>query len=224
MLENARNYNRWIAETMLESVAPPVIEIGAGTGNISELLASHHPLHVTEGDPELVRHLERKFEGRAHTGLEVSQYDLSDAAPERLKGRFASAVAVNVLEHIADDVGALRNIRDLLLPGGRAVLLVPARQAAYTRLDKLLGHYRRYEKDELEEKLRMAGYQVERIRFFNIVGLASWVVRDRLTRSSLLKPYQVSLFEGLVPLLKHVERICPPPVGISLVATGRRID
>ncbi len=72
-------------------------------------------------------------------------------------GAFDSVVCLNVVEHVKDDLGALRNIFSALKPGGRAVILVPQDQKAYGTLDEVLGHYRRYSEAQLRERMEDGG-------------------------------------------------------------------
>jgi 2-polyprenyl-3-methyl-5-hydroxy-6-metoxy-1,4-benzoquinol methylase len=65
---------------------------------------------------------------------------------------FDSAVLINVLEHIDDDDGALRELPATLKPGGRLILRVPALALPYSDFDRKIGHYRRY---------RMAGLRAQ---------------------------------------------------------------
>jgi len=111
----------------------------------------------------------------------------------------------------------------VLKPSGRLLLLVPAKRWAYTELDRQLGHFRRYEKKELGEKLGKASFQIEKLYFFNIVGLLSWIIRDKLQRSGGLRPYQIASFDTIVPILKRIEAKVSLPVGISLIAIAQKI-
>lgn len=75
-------------------------------------------------------------------------------------GCLDTALALDVLEHVADDRRALEEIRRVLRPGGRAVLSVPAYPWLWSPHDERLGHHRRYRKDGLEERCREAGLDV----------------------------------------------------------------
>jgi SAM-dependent methyltransferase len=77
---------------------------------------------------------------------------------ERFDSRFDCFVACEVLEHIEDDIAFMQRTNDLLVEGGRLILSVPARQKYWSVDDVIVGHYRRYEKQELLEKLTKTGY------------------------------------------------------------------
>jgi SAM-dependent methyltransferase len=221
VLTEAKNYNRWIADSFSAYLQAPPLEFGAGIGNISELLSSYTPLCVTDTDERMLAHLENKF-SHIHD-ISVNFLDITQPPPEHLVGSFQTVIGINVLEHVEDDEKALVHLGTVLKPSGRLLLLVPAKKWAYTELDRQLGHFRRYEKKELGEKLGKASFQIEKLYFFNIVGLLSWIIRDKIQRSGGLRPYQVSSFDTIVPILKRVEAKVRMPVGISLIAIAQKI-
>lgn len=222
VLEGANRYNKWIAESIMSFAAPPVLEIGSGTGNIALHLLSLKPFCATDVDQGLVFLLRKKF--RHEKKISVEYLDITQKLPKKFIGKFNTVFAVNVLEHIRDDLGGLRNMLDALSPnGGRLILFLPAKKIAYTNLDRILGHHRRYEKQELISKLKKTGFHVEKVYFFNIIGLLSWIVRDKFERKDFhLKPYQIAAFDIIVPVLKRIERIVPIPIGISLIAVAQK--
>ncbi len=221
VLEGADRYNEWIAESILPYISSPVLEVGSGTGNISQHFLSRSPLYITDSDNGLVKKLKEKFKGKK--GVFIEYLDITQIPQGKLRSYFATIFAVNVLEHIENDSKALKNMSSLLRKGGRLVLLVPANKGAFTNLDKVLGHYRRYEKDELTERLTGAGFSVEKISYFNFLGLLSWIIRDKFERKNFhLKPYQIAAFDMVVPILKRVEKYIRVPLGISLVAIARK--
>lgn len=222
VLTEAKNYNDWIAYEINKYISSPTLEIGAGTGNLSQFFLSEEKLYITEIDEGLVKYLQEKFKDRRQ--LFIRKLDITKAPPKKFINFFSTIFSVNVLEHIEDDVKALRNILKMLKVGGKIVLLVPAKKFAYTKLDKKLGHYRRYEKDEIIHKLNQSGYQIEKIYFFNILGLLSWTVRDKLTRTNIeLKPYQIKIFDLMVPALRKIESVFSVPLGISLIVVARKL-
>ena len=222
VLEEAANYNSWIASQISSHVTPPVLEIGSGTGNLTKYFLTNRPLHITDKDSGLVNHLKQRYS--TEKNIAVSMLDVSQKPTKNMLNRYSSAFAINVLEHIDEDVLALKNICKMLKKNGKLLLLVPAKKFAYTKLDKELGHYRRYEKYELEEKLKESGFVIEKIYFFNIVGLLSWTVRNKVKKNNVhLKPYHIKLFDSIVPLLRIMESFIKIPIGISLIVIAKKI-
>lgn len=221
VLTEAKNYNRWIAANFYSYIQAPLLEFGSGIGNISELISSYTPLCLTDTDEQLLAHLNDKF---SHINdVSVNFFDITQPPPEHLVESFQTVIGINVLEHVEDDEKALLHLGNVLKPSGRLLLLVPSKKWAYTELDRELGHFRRYEKKELGEKLAKASFQIEKLYFFNIVGLMSWIIRDKIQRSGGLRPYQVSSFDTIVPILKFIESKVSMPLGISLIAIAQKI-
>ena len=130
-------------------------------------------------------------------------------------------VCLNVLEHIEDDVATLSGLYATLPPGARLVLIVPALARLFGTLDEHLGHFRRYEKAELERKIRDAGFTLEDCRFLNKPGVFGWYVNGRILRRRVLPRGQLSLFKLMLPLLRR-EETRPPDYGMSLLAIARK--
>ena len=222
VLEGANNYNKWIADEMLRYMNGPILEIGAGTGNISVHFSGKKDLYLSESDSGLVKYLKNKFKNEKR--VKVLKLDILKVN-QSFKEQFASVIGVNVLEHIKDDNKAINNINFLLKNRGRLLLLIPAKKMAYTNLDRQLGHFRRYEKKELKEKLEKNGFFVEKLFYFNTVGLVSWIIRDKFYRNSVsLSQWQIFIFDILVPLLRKVESFVKPPIGISIIVVARKLN
>lgn len=217
-LEGAKKYNRWIAEQFLSHIKYPLLEIGSGTGNMSALFIDKGKTTLSDIDKGLVKNLQERFKNKKTVLYKV--LDISSNLQQ--KNIFQSIVAVNVMEHIKNDEKALKNMYNMLKKGGKIFLLVPAKQTAYTQLDKKLGHFRRYEKDELIAKLEHAGFMIKKLYFFNFLGLLSWKIRDKVERGHQIRPYQAALFDMIVPFLKPIENVIKPFVGISLIAIAEK--
>lgn len=95
-----------------------------------------------------------------------------------LPGLYDGIVSVNVLEHIEDDRGTLRELYAKLKPGGVLSLYLPAFQALYGHMDKLVHHYRRYDRSDLVAKVKEAGFEVEEVFNVDAAGfLAFWIYK-----------------------------------------------
>ena len=143
----APNFNRWMADTIQPYIGKHVLEIGAGMGNLTRLLLPGRRRYVaTDIDREHLERLKTRLWQRPN--LEIAELNAADPqCVEQFHERMDTVVCLNVLEHIEDAVGALRNIRSMLEDGGRAVILVPCGPGIYNSLDEELGHYLRYSED-----------------------------------------------------------------------------
>ena len=222
ILAEAPQYNRWQFDMVAPWLGRRILEVGAGIGNMSEQFLEGRPdlLVVTDTDPFYRTRLAERFAGRAEVVVEaLSMPDLA-AGPRFAQYRLDTVIATNVVEHIEDDLGTVRTMRSLLVPGGRAVILVPALQSIYGTLDRELGHYRRYSPARLRLLLERAGLRIEQLRWFNRAGVFGWWFNCRIRGVSRIPLDQLRAFDRLVPLLR-LERFLPLPFGQSLIAVGR---
>jgi glycosyltransferase involved in cell wall biosynthesis len=218
-LAGARRFNAWMADTVRPFVGRRVLEIGAGIGNLTRRLAPRRELYIASDiDSE---HLARLAARMAHRPqVRVARIDLGrgeDFAPFR--GQVDTVVCLNVVEHIEDDRAALRNIFDVLAPGGRAIILVPEGAGLYGELDAVLGHWRRYSEQELRRKMAEAGFELERVFGFNRVTRPGWWWNGRVLKRRTFSRFQLWVFDRLVWLWRRIDAWLPWP-GVSLIAVG----
>ena len=219
-LAGTKRFNRWMADTVRPWLGTHVLELGAGIGNMSQHLSRGRRTYVASDiDEEHMARLRVRFRGRPN--LEVCKADLCDAADFKpLLGGFDSVVCLNVVEHVKDDLGALRNIFSALKPGGRAIILVPQDQKAYGTLDEVLGHYRRYSEAQLRSRMEEAGFEVERMLHFNRVTRPGWRFNGQVLKRRSFSRFQLRIFDTLVPLWRRIDRLFPWPA-VSVIAVGR---
>ncbi|MEN9799547.1 MAG: hypothetical protein RL653_3244 [Pseudomonadota bacterium] len=220
-MESAPHYNAWLAAQFRPWLGARVLEVGAGIGTMTQQLAPGRELLVAlELDAFYVERLRNLFRDTPNVRPVLSGVEQADW--ERLRTeRFDSVVMSNVLEHIEDDVGALRNLRSVLPEGGRLVLFVPALQGVFGSLDEAVGHHRRYEEGPLRSVMEQAGFEVEHLRWMNLVGIPGWFLNSRLLRRRTMPPLQLRAFDVVAPLLAAAESKVALPVGLGLFAVGR---
>jgi SAM-dependent methyltransferase len=223
VLSDAPRFNRWMADTVRPHLGQRVIEMGAGIGNLAWQLSPGRDRYIASDiDEEHLHRLVGRFMHRAN--VEVHRCDLQDPrdfAP--FADSLDTVVCLNVLEHVPDDLGALRNIRSVLVHGGRALLLVPEGMSVYGTLDEVLGHCRRYGEEELATKVRAAGFDVERVIHFNRIARPGWYLEGRVMKRRTFSRWRLRLFDSLVWLWRRIDAYLPwRPV--SLIVVARRSD
>lgn len=216
VMSGAGNYVRWLADLADPHLGESPLDVGAGLGDHEEVWRRPgRVVTATEADPERLAVLRRRFAGRE----DVVVRELT--VPITATGDHSAVVALNVLEHIEDDVAALRSFAGLARPGSAVVLIVPAFMIAMSAFDRSIGHHRRYTRRSLRRALEGAGLQVEQLHHVNAVGLVGWIVLMRLMGR---RPDQtpLSLFDrAVVPVLRRVEARVHPPFGQSVFAVAR---
>lgn len=217
-LEVADRYNRWIFERIRPGLGRRVLEIGCGTGTITQFLVDRELVVGVEVSPEYVAETTQRFRTRANVVIKLQ--DISQSLDGLDRYRFDSAVSANVFEHIEDDTTAMAAVFALLEPGGRFNLLVPCHPWLMSPFDRAIGHYRRYTKAELTRKLTSAGFRVDAVRRSNPVGVLGWAVNNRLLRRRQLGG--VGIYDRLVPGLRWLDQRLEFPIGLSLVARATK--
>jgi len=148
------------------------LEVGCGTGNVLRFLAKACANSTVIGMDmwaEGLRH------ARKRTSCALLQADLRQAPFARL---FDVIGMFDVLEHLPDDAGALRDVHALLAPGGSVLITVPAHQYLWSYFDEAGHHCRRYELRQLRDVLVSAGFQVEFLtQFMASIFPLVWVGR-----------------------------------------------
>jgi 2-polyprenyl-3-methyl-5-hydroxy-6-metoxy-1,4-benzoquinol methylase len=222
-MKEARRYSRHVVELFRPHIGRRVLEIGCGIGTMTaQLLDMADEVVGLEPNPNCVARLQEALGTHPRLALRFCHLEECDPA-ELATHRFDTVFCANVLEHIEDDAAALRTFASALIPGGKVLIFVPAVQAAYGPLDAELGHFRRYSKPELAKVFRDAGLDLLQLRYTNPIGLAGWMFNAKVTKTRTHSVAQVKLFDTLVaPWALPMERLIPPPIGLSLVAVGQK--
>ena len=213
----AVNYTDWTFSLFERHIRGHVLEVGCGVGTFTRRLLGHplcEALLSIDVDPAAVEYCRRSIVGPR---LELRVSDV-----RAIDGRFDLIVCMNVLEHIEDDVGALRHMLALLRPGGTLFLLVPAHPFLHSSFDTEAGHYRRYTKRALGALRETAGTAPLDVRqfYFNAVGAIGYFVQYKLLRKQPRADFsaEIGWFDRIVvPVMRRLERE-RAPFGISLVA------
>jgi hypothetical protein len=217
-LSEAKRYHQWLTDLAFPHLGDHPVEIGSGLGGyaMTWLEDGLPAITVTERDESRLGVLKSTFGDDPR----VTVSDLDVFTPPQ--GDHSAMVAMNVLEHIEDHVGALRAAHTLLRPGGRVIMFVPAFQFAMSRFDRAIGHYRRYTVPSLRGVYEAAGLEVESIHYVNAPGLLAWFTGMRLLRMTPKYGPTVKVWDSaVVPVARAIETRVRPPFGQSVFAVGR---
>jgi SAM-dependent methyltransferase len=226
-LEAARgisNYNRWIAEQFEPYVGKRVLEVGCGIGTMSEHWIGRPSFTGIDPEAECVQKSAQRFAARPSARFVHDRVGAPDWVARWSEFRPDTIMVINVLEHIREDLDALRGFRQILEAGGggHLCLFVPAFEFAYSAFDHVQGHFRRYTKETLRDKILDANLELETLRYFNLPGLLGWWSTFVLFRRVYSDEAPVGFYDrAVVPLTRKLERLIPPPFGNSVVAVCR---
>lgn len=213
--------DRWLVEQVKPYIGQRVLEVGCGHGNLTRLLLDRERVVAIDADAESVGVVQQRFGGYVHvTSL---AHDITDAAVLALRREAVdTAISFNVLEHIADDVTALRHMHEVVVSGGYMIVVAPALPALYGPMDRALGHRRRYTLASMRERLALVEARSVALYYTNPLGAVGWFLNGRVLRQRELWRVQLRLFNRLVPALARAERRLRPPFGLSVVSVSQR--
>lgn len=202
-LEEAKNYNAfivaWISK-FLRAEDSRVIDFGAGTGLLAHLLEKR--------TGKRVQCLEPAENMKLHLPPDTLD-SLDHVADESVDFIYSS----NVLEHIEDDAGIVREMGRVLRPGGRVFLYLPAFQCLFSALDRKVGHFRRYDKTMLRRLFPEKTWKILTLRYADSLGFAGtlWFKAFGNARAAYSLP----------PLLFYDRMLFPLSRGLDWLAGGR---
>jgi SAM-dependent methyltransferase len=218
----AENYFVWQNRMVTPELGRRVVEVGCGIGNFTRFLLDREAVYALDFDPSCVKGLQARYPDQPNLHIQISEpghptfAQLSRFQPD-------SCVCLNVLEHIEDDLGALRSMADILIPGGVIVLWVPAFLSLYGPIDKNLCHFRRYTRRSMLQLATAAGLQVRKLHYLNCIGFFGWWANARIFGREEQSPLQIRTFDRfVVPWLSQLEKHVHPPFGQSVFAVLRK--
>ncbi len=216
------HYNGWLIDRIRPYLGKRILEVGSGIGNMASFFLDRELIITSDIMPEYRDALAKRFAGRSNVIVADFSLESGNGKQELAAHRIDTVVCVNVLEHIADDRVAVRHMVDLLAPGGRLVILVPALRALFGSLDVYLHHHRRYHKPELRRLFEDCGLTVDALFYFNFFGIFGWFLNARILRREILPAGQLRLFDRLAPTFRAIESVAPIPIGQSLIIAGTK--
>jgi glycosyltransferase involved in cell wall biosynthesis/phospholipid N-methyltransferase len=215
-LARAPRFNAWMADTIEPYCGQRILEVGSGTGNLTRQLLPREHYVASDINPLYLHTLRGMLPQRPYLRVAHTDVTKGETFPD-VEGGFDTIICLNVIEHVADDVEALRNIRGALAADGRAIVLVPQGPALMGTLDEVLGHERRYTPETLTALARRAGFRVTELLSFNRVGTPAWWLNGKVLKRREFGLAQIMTLNLLTPVFRRIDSRLPFPA-LSLIA------
>ena len=143
---------------------------------------------------------------------------------KKIKNKYDNIIISGFIEHIEDDAKLLKDIYKLLNPKGRIILLTSAYPFLYSNFDKSVGHYRRYKKSELQNKMEKVGFNVKFLKYWDILGIPILFITKIIGKipvetNSLDNKILNFLLDKWFIIFENKMVI---PVGLDLIAMGEK--
>jgi 2-polyprenyl-3-methyl-5-hydroxy-6-metoxy-1,4-benzoquinol methylase len=220
ILKEAKNYRNWLFSLIKPFLGTRIFEVGSAIGNYTEKLLDAELVVASDYEEKYVNMLERRFKKKSNVIIKLLDITSVDTYHQNeLKSmNFDTAIALNVLEHIQDDEKCLKNMLDIICPGGRIILICPAYQSLYNCLDRSYGHFRRYNKKLFHQLASSIDAKIEVLSYFNPLGIIGWVINGNMLKRKTLPSRQTKLFDRIIPILQRIEKTVIQPFGLSILA------
>lgn len=218
---NINHYLLWNLSLFPIKKQKKILDLGCGSGLYFHEIMRYKPqayLAVDYSD-KFLSELEKQFENQKNCMSRKIDL-LSQNVADHLKGyKFDYVFCFDVLEHINDERQFLNNVHSIMTTceSGYLFLRVPALQAIYGENDKAIGHYRRYSVESIKKILGDCSFKIEMIRYQNMIGIVPWyIIGNILKRPVAASANEAKIFNLIVPAIKFIERVIPPPIGLSI--------
>jgi SAM-dependent methyltransferase len=211
-MQAARRYNDWLVGLVVRHApsAGHVLDFGAGLGDFADRVrAAGLDVACLEVDAAFA------------SDLRSRGYDVAESIEAFPQGAFDFAYSLNVIEHIDDDVAALRELRARMKPGARFFVYVPAFPILYSNMDRRIGHRRRYTRGSLERSLGAAGFRVEGSRYADTLGFPASLAYRLLGCSGEVDARSVAAYDRFAfPISRKLDRLSGRLLGKNAFATA----
>ncbi|HEX6279147.1 MAG TPA: class I SAM-dependent methyltransferase, partial [Pyrinomonadaceae bacterium] len=222
---------RAILESFLKGIVdtlptqePRILDVGCGTGANLEMLSAFGNAEGVDVSDDALEFCRRK-------GLSV-QKGLAEKLPYD-DGTFDITTALDVVEHLDDDIAGLKEMHRVTKKGGYSLIFVPAFMWLWGVQDDVSNHRIRYTKKQIVERLEKAGYVVERATYANFTFFAPILGGRTIMRVTGIKPesennVNISALNGVFGKLfsaeRHILKNFNFPFGVSIVVVARKND
>ena len=197
-----------------------ILDIGCGSGLMLNALEDIALTSGMDMSNEAIQFSKEIFAGSVKQGSLPYQVPYPAST-------FELITALDVIEHIDDDVASLEAIKSLLSPSGKAIITVPAYMFLWSQFDEMNEHKRRYTLNELQKKLIKAGFHIEKISYFNTLlfpivyivrKLNNILGRDGASDVDMPGNLANRSLKAIFGLEKFLLHFCRLPFGVSILA------
>lgn len=201
---------------------PKILDVGCGTGANIEMLSQFGEAEGVDVSDDALAFCRRK-------GLKV-QKGLAETLPFRDE-TFELTTALDVIEHLDDDIAGLREMFRVTRSGGYSLFFVPAFMWLWGVQDDISHHRIRYTRKQITERIEKAGYKVERATYANITFFPPILVGRLFMKLTGIKPesennINITALNGLFGKLFSAERFWLRnfnfPIGVSIVVAAHK--
>lgn len=217
------NYYSCLYSILKHHVGSTILDIGCGEGSFITNMKNKKLIYGIDIEKSEIKKARKRFAKQKH--IICTEGDFSDKKiVQKLKKRkFDTIISINVFEHLKNDRKAIKDVYDILDRGGTFLLVVPAFSKLYSRIDREVGHYRRYDKKELIKKLEKNNFEIQDVFYLKFLeAIGYFIVGKLLNRTLTPHSKGIMLYDKLIPIIWKIENIFRLPFGSSIVAIAKK--
>jgi hypothetical protein len=215
LFERAVNWKRYWSAAVEPYVRGDALEVGAGIGANTRVLAGLPHRTWTSLEPDAALAARIPSIGPAHRRLVGTLADLKES--------FDTILYIDVLEHIADDRAEMARAAERLHPSGHVIVLSPALPSLYSPFDKAMGHFRRYTRASLAATAAATSLRLVKLIYLDSAGLLASAANRFLYSRPLPTETQIAAWDRLlVPVSRILDPLLAHAIGKSVLGVWRR--
>lgn len=222
------NYNKWIFDSIRPYIGNRVMDVGAGSGNFLQYLLNRESVVTIDVLDIFIDKLSRLCDSQKN--VHIFKCDIQDDSVVQIAHQHSidTVICNNVLEHVRDDLKALNNINKILNKRGNLILILPAFRFLYSRWDKSVGHFRRYDYKDIKAKLAKNNFTIRKDFYMNIIGFFGWFLNGKIlkntpTKGCFIEQQAIFFDRYIVWLLRKIESVFRPWFGQTLIIIAQAV-
>lgn len=192
-----------------------ILDVGAGIGLITEKIkeAGYKKIIAADASSDSLEILKNK-------GIMTLKLKLPEV---EIKSKYDLILLLDVIEHVSDDQKTLINIKKILNKNGKIIITVPAFKFLWSKKDEEYGHFRRYTKKELRDKIKRTGYQIDYLSYYNFFLFMPALIAAKMNKREMkVKRYNSKQNRIFYPIFRQeagfIRKGFLFPFGVSLIA------
>lgn len=156
---------RYVIVKIKKFLKDDILEVGAGFGSFTKCyMKNFQSITLTDMDENSFSLLKKNFK-------DIKKVNVIKSSIANVNKKFNTILYFNVLEHVKEDILEIKSALEKLNNGGYLVILVPAHQKMYSKLDKAVGHFKRYDIDFFK-KNQFENSKIIKLQFLDVFGYA----------------------------------------------------
>ncbi|PKP49330.1 MAG: hypothetical protein CVT92_15290 [Bacteroidetes bacterium HGW-Bacteroidetes-1] len=219
------NYRKYQFDLIGDLIGKNILEVGSGDRSFTNQIVKNSLgiERIVSIEPSNTLLLAYKDKYNLPDYVTITNDNLFDLTPESY-GLFDTIILIHVLEHIENDRDALTHLHSLLQPGGKVLIEVPAMKSLFSVHDKMLGHYRRYNKTNFIKMVDPELYQTKDLWYQDAIGMIGSFIFFKLKKTELKSEKGIGLIKNqgmlydkyIIPIEKFYEKFIRLPFGLSI--------